>query len=270
MGSFLFLGPTGVGKTELAKALAETVFGDENSMIRLDMSEYMEKFTTSRLVGAPPGYVGYDEGGQLTEQVRNKPYAVVLLDEAEKAHPDVFNLLLQILDDGFITDGKGRKVDFRNTIIIMTSNLGATSLRDDKTVGFGAVDLSSDYSAMKSRILEELKKRYRPEFLNRIDASLVFRPLAEKDLSNIVKIMAQPLIKRLANRQITMKISATAYQLIAKQGFEPEYGARPIRKALEKQLELPLSEKIIKGEIKAGSTVAIGASSDTITFKVSP
>ena len=180
MGSFMFLGPTGVGKTELAKALAETVFGDENSMIRIDMSEYMEKFNTSRLVGAPPGYVGYDEGGQLTEQVRNKPYAVVLFDEAEKAHPDVFNLLLQILDDGFITDGKGRKVDFRNTIIIMTSNLGATSLRDDKTVGFGAANASNDYVAMKTRILEELKKRYRPEFLNRIDESIVFHPLSEQ------------------------------------------------------------------------------------------
>lgn len=268
IGSFMFLGPTGVGKTELAKALAETVFGDENSMIRIDMSEYMEKFNTSRLIGAPPGYVGYEEGGQLTEQVRNKPYSVVLLDEAEKAHPDVFNLLLQILDDGFVTDGKGRKVDFRNTIIIMTSNLGATAIRDDKTVGFGVSSKSVDYIAMKSRILEELKKQYRPEFLNRIDESIVFHSLTEKELSDIVKIMAQPLIKRLAQRTITLKISASAYQLIAKNGFDPEYGARPIRKAIEKQVEDQLADKLLTGEITAGSQVTVGARNNEITFKV--
>ena len=268
MGSFMFLGPTGVGKTELAKALAQTVFGDESSMIRIDMSEYMEKFNTSRLVGAPPGYVGYEEGGQLTEQVRNKPYAVVLFDEAEKAHPDVFNLLLQILDDGFITDGKGRKVDFRNTIIIMTSNLGATALRDEKTVGFGTTNQSANYAAMKSRILEELKKQYRPEFLNRIDESIVFHPLAEKELSDIVKIMVKPLVDRLANRQITLKLSASAYQLIAKHGFDPEYGARPIRKALEKDLENQLSDKLLLGEIVTGSLVTVGTRSDKLTIKV--
>lgn len=268
MGSFMFLGPTGVGKTELAKALAQTVFGDESSMIRIDMSEYMEKFNTSRLVGAPPGYVGYEEGGQLTEQVRNKPYAVVLFDEAEKAHPDVFNLLLQILDDGFITDGKGRKVDFRNTIIIMTSNLGATALRDEKTVGFGTTNQSANYAAMKSRILEELKKQYRPEFLNRIDESIVFHPLAEKELSDIVKIMVKPLVDRLANRQITLKLSASAYQLIAKHGFDPEYGARPIRKALEKDLENQLSDKLLLGEIVTGSLVTVGARSDKLTIKI--
>ena len=267
MGSFMFLGPTGVGKTELAKALAQTVFGDESSMIRIDMSEYMEKFNTSRLVGAPPGYVGYEEGGQLTEQVRNKPYAVVLFDEAEKAHPDVFNLLLQILDDGFITDGKGRKVDFRNTIIIMTSNLGATALRDEKTVGFGTTNQSANYAAMKSRILEELKKQYRPEFLNRIDESIVFHPLAEKELSDIVKIMVKPLVDRLANRQITLKLSASAYQLIAKHGFDPEYGARPIRKALEKDLENQLSDKLLLGEIVTGSLVTVGTRSDKLTIK---
>lgn len=268
IGSFMFLGPTGVGKTELAKALAEAVFGDEENIIRIDMSEYMEKFNTSRLVGAPPGYVGYEEGGQLTEQVRNKPYSVVLLDEAEKAHPDVFNLLLQILDEGFVTDGKGRKVDFRNTIIIMTSNLGATALRDDKTVGFGASDKSVDYDAMKSRILEELKKQYRPEFLNRIDESIVFHALSEKELSDIVKIMAQPLVKRLAKKNITLKISATAYQLIAKNGFDPEYGARPIRKAIEKQVEDQLADKLLIGEINAGSQVTIGVRKDQITFRV--
>lgn len=268
MGSFMFLGPTGVGKTELAKALAATVFGDENSMIRIDMSEYMEKFNTSRLVGAPPGYVGYEEGGQLTEQVRNKPYAVVLFDEAEKAHPDVFNLLLQILDDGFITDGKGRKVDFRNTIIIMTSNLGATALRDEKTVGFGTKAIATDYSAMKAKILEELKKHYRPEFLNRIDDHIVFHALSEQELSEIVKIMAQPLVKRLADRHITLKISAAAYQLIAKNGFDPEYGARPIRKALETLLENPLADKLISGEIAAGSLVTAGVSKGELTLKV--
>ena len=183
LGSFMFLGPTGVGKTELAKALAESVFGSEENMIRVDMSEFMEKFSTSRLIGAPPGYVGYDEGGQLTEQVRNKPYSVILLDEVEKAHPDIFNIMLQILDDGFVTDTKGRKVDFRNTIIIMTSNLGATAIRDDKTVGFGAKSISTDYPAMKSRIMEELKKQYRPEFLNRIDETIVFHSLTEKRLN---------------------------------------------------------------------------------------
>lgn len=201
------------------------------------MSEFMEKHSTSRLIGAPPGYVGYDEGGQLTERVRNKPYSVVLLDEVEKAHPDVFNIMLQILDDGFVTDTKGRKVDFRNTIIIMTSNLGATALRDDKTVGFGAKNITADYSAMQSRILEELKRHYRPEFLNRIDENIVFHSLESQEIEQIVKIMSKSLIKRLAEQDIHVKLTPSAIKLIAEVGFDPEYGARPLRKALQKEVE---------------------------------
>ncbi|MGF2049127.1 ATP-dependent Clp protease ATP-binding subunit [Lactococcus lactis] len=264
MGSFMFLGPTGVGKTELAKALADSVFGSEDNMIRVDMSEFMEKHSTSRLIGAPPGYVGYDEGGQLTERVRNKPYSVVLLDEVEKAHPDVFNIMLQILDDGFVTDTKGRKVDFRNTIIIMTSNLGATALRDDKTVGFGAKNITADYSAMKSRILEELKRHYRPEFLNRIDENIVFHSLESQEIEQIVKIMSKSLIKRLAEQDIHVKLTPSAVKLIAEVGFDPEYGARPLRKALQKEIEDLLSEQLLSGEIKAGNHVSIGASNKKI------
>ncbi|WP_305774441.1 ATP-dependent Clp protease ATP-binding subunit [Lactococcus lactis] len=264
MGSFMFLGPTGVGKTELAKALADSVFGSEDNMIRVDMSEFMEKHSTSRLIGAPPGYVGYDEGGQLTERVRNKPYSVVLLDEVEKAHPDVFNIMLQILDDGFVTDTKGRKVDFRNTIIIMTSNLGATALRDDKTVGFGAKNITADYSAMKSRILEELKRHYRPEFLNRIDENIVFHSLESQEIEQIVKIMSKSLIKRLAEQDIHVKLTPSAVKLIAEIGFDPEYGARPLRKALQKEVEDLLSEQLLSGEIKAGNHVSIGASNKKI------
>lgn len=264
MGSFMFLGPTGVGKTELAKALADSVFGSEDNMIRVDMSEFMEKHSTSRLIGAPPGYVGYEEGGQLTERVRNKPYSVVLLDEVEKAHPDVFNIMLQILDDGFVTDTKGRKVDFRNTIIIMTSNLGATALRDDKTVGFGAKNITADYSAMKSRILEELKLHYRPEFLNRIDENIVFHSLESQEIEQIVKIMSKSLIKRLAEQDIHVKLTPSAVKLIAEVGFDPEYGARPLRKALQKEVEDLLSEQLLSGEIKAGNHVSIGASNKKI------
>lgn len=264
MGSFMFLGPTGVGKTELAKALAESVFGSEENMIRIDMSEYMEKFSTSRLIGAPPGYVGYDEGGQLTEQVRNHPYSVVLLDEVEKAHPDVFNIMLQILDDGFVTDTKGRKVDFRNTIIIMTSNLGATALRDDKTVGFGAKSVNSDYEAMKKRILEELKHQYRPEFLNRIDETIVFHPLAATEIEQVVKIMSKSLINRLAEQKIVIKLTPAAVKWISEVGFDPAYGARPLRKAIQREIEDALSEEILAGEIKTGDRVSIGISNKKI------
>ncbi|HBF75827.1 MAG TPA: ATP-dependent Clp protease ATP-binding subunit ClpC, partial [Lactobacillus sp.] len=221
IGSFMFLGPTGVGKTELAKALAEAMFGSEDNMIRVDMSEYMEKYSTSRLIGSAPGYVGYDEGGQLTEKVRQKPYSVVLFDEVEKAHPDVFNLLLQVLDDGYLTDSKGRKVDFRNTILIMTSNLGATRLRDEKTVGFAAKDKSGDYTAMAATIRETLKQSFRPEFLNRIDEVVIFHSLQKKELHQIVKLMAKTVTDRVKAQGIDIKITPAAIDVIADAGFDP-------------------------------------------------
>ncbi|KRN29128.1 ATP-binding protein [Lactobacillus selangorensis] len=270
IGSFMFLGPTGVGKTELAKALAEDMFGSEDNLIRIDMSEYMEKYSTSRLIGSPPGYVGYDEGGQLTEKVRNKPYSVVLFDEVEKAHPDVFNLLLQVLDDGFLTDSRGRKVDFRNTILIMTSNIGATAIRDDKSVGFGAQDAQTDYKAMKSRMLEELKKAFRPEFLNRIDETIVFHPLDKKELHQIVKIMSKNVLKRLDERDIHIKMTPAAIDVVAKDGFDPEYGARPIRRALQREVEDRLSEELLLGHIQSGDQVTIGAKKGQITIQSKP
>ncbi|WP_262315160.1 ATP-dependent Clp protease ATP-binding subunit [Lacticaseibacillus parakribbianus] len=270
IGSFMFLGPTGVGKTELAKALAEAMFGSEDAMIRVDMSEYMEKYSTSRLIGAAPGYVGYDEGGQLTEKVRNKPYSVVLLDEVEKAHPDVFNILLQVLDDGFLTDSKGRRVDFRNTILIMTSNIGATALRDDKSVGFGAVNGAGDFKAMKSRMLQELRRAFRPEFLNRIDETVVFHSLNKDELHEIVKIMAKNVLHRLSDQDITVKITPAGINAVAKAGFDPEYGARPIRRALQRDVEDELSELLLTGQAKAGDTITIGAKKGKLTFGVRP
>ncbi|WP_225046456.1 ATP-dependent Clp protease ATP-binding subunit [Lacticaseibacillus kribbianus] len=270
IGSFMFLGPTGVGKTELAKALAEAMFGSEDAMIRVDMSEYMEKYSTSRLIGAAPGYVGYDEGGQLTEKVRNKPYSVVLLDEVEKAHPDVFNILLQVLDDGFLTDSKGRRVDFRNTILIMTSNIGATALRDDKSVGFGAVNGAGDFKAMKSRMLAELRRAFRPEFLNRIDETVVFHSLDAKQLREIVKIMAKNVLHRLSDQDINVKITPAGIDAVAKAGFDPEYGARPIRRALQRDVEDELSELLLTGQAKAGDTITIGAKKGKLTFAVHP
>ena len=268
IGSFMFLGPTGVGKTELAKALAEAMFGSEDSMIRIDMSEYMEKYTTSRLIGSPPGYVGYDEGGQLTEKVRNNPYSVVLLDEVEKAHNDVFNILLQVLDDGFLTDSKGRKVDFRNTIIIMTSNLGATALRDEKSVGFGAKDVSDDYEAMAAKVKETLKKTFRPEFLNRLDETVVFHSLNKEEIHQIVKLMAKNIIDRIKEQNINLKITPAAIDIVAEAGFDAEYGARPIRRVLQDKIEDLLSEELLAGNIETGATVTIGAKKGEITIKV--
>lgn len=268
IGSFMFLGPTGVGKTELAKALAEAMFGSEDAMIRVDMSEYMEKYSTSRLVGAPPGYVGYDEGGQLSEKVRNKPYSVVLLDEVEKAHPDVFNILLQVLDDGYLTDSKGRKVNFRNTIIIMTSNLGATALRDEKSVGFGAGNVIDDYAAMSAKIRESLKKSFKPEFLNRIDEVVIFHSLEKDELHQIVKLMAKDIIKRVAEKNVKLKITPAAIDVVAKAGFDPEYGARPIRRALQNEIEDRLSEALLEGKIVTGSTVTVGAKKGKITLTI--
>lgn len=268
IGSFLFLGPTGVGKTELAKALAEAMFGSEDNMIRIDMSEYMEQFTTSRLIGSPPGYVGYDEGGQLTEKVRNKPYSVVLFDEVEKAHPDVFNLLLQVLDDGFLTDSKGRKVDFRNTILIMTSNLGATALRDDKSVGFSSHSTGTDYAAMQAKILEATKQFFRPEFLNRIDETVIFHALDREQLRVIVKILAKRLLARLSEQDIKVKITPAAMDVIASDGYNPEYGARPLRRALQRDIEDKVSEMLLSKELQSGAKLTIGASKGKITFNV--
>ncbi|MCQ8261767.1 ATP-dependent Clp protease ATP-binding subunit [Streptococcus suis] len=268
IGSFMFLGPTGVGKTELAKALAEVLFDDESALIRFDMSEYMEKFAASRLNGAPPGYVGYEEGGELTEKVRNKPYSVLLFDEVEKAHPDIFNVLLQVLDDGVLTDSKGRKVDFSNTLIIMTSNLGATALRDDKTVGFGALDLSKDHKEVEKRIFEELKKAYRPEFINRIDEKVVFHSLTETDMQDVVKVMVKPLLSITAEKSIILKLQPSALKLLAKQGYDPEMGARPLRRLLQTKLEDPLAEMLLRGELPTGSTLKVGVKGEELKFDV--
>jgi ATP-dependent Clp protease ATP-binding subunit ClpC len=261
IGSFIFLGPTGVGKTELARALAEAMFGDEQAVIRIDMSEYMEKHATSRLVGAPPGYVGYEEGGQLTEKVRRKPYSVVLLDEVEKAHPEVFNILLQVLEDGRLTDSKGRTVDFRNTLIIMTSNVGADTIKKSTTLGFSSMDtaasIRSEYEAMREKVLAELKRSFRPEFLNRIDDSIVFHPLDEGHIAQIVTLMANELRNRLKEQDIDFHLTDAAKAYLAKEGFDPTYGARPLRRAIQKHIEDRLSEELLKGTITKGDVVTI-------------
>lgn len=247
VGSFIFLGPTGVGKTELAKALAEALFDDEESMVRLDMSEYMEKFAVSRLVGSPPGYVGYEEGGQLTEAVRRKPYSVVLLDEIEKAHPDVFNILLQVLDDGRLTDSKGRVVDFRNIVIIMTSNIGMQSLRKASVVGFNLTDSQKeDYENMKNKVLEDLKRTFRPEFLNRVDDLIVFHPLLEKDIEQIVDLMIKEVEVRMKEHGLKLNISTDAKKWLVNKGFDKEYGARPLRRVIQQYVEDALSEELLK------------------------
>ncbi|HGI4554671.1 TPA: ATP-dependent Clp protease ATP-binding subunit [Streptococcus agalactiae] len=268
IGSFMFLGPTGVGKTELAKALAEVLFDDESALIRFDMSEYMEKFAASRLNGAPPGYVGYDEGGELTEKVRNKPYSVLLFDEVEKAHPDIFNVLLQVLDDGVLTDSRGRKVDFSNTIIIMTSNLGATALRDDNTVGFGAKDISHDYTAMQKRIMEELKKAYRPEFINRIDEKVVFHSLSQDNMREVVKIMVKPLILALKDKGMDLKFQPSALKHLAEDGYDIEMGARPLRRTIQTQVEDHLSELLLANQVKEGQVIKIGVSKGKLKFDI--
>ncbi|EPE62406.1 negative regulator of genetic competence ClpC/MecB [Exiguobacterium sp. S17] len=258
IGSFVFLGPTGVGKTELARAVAEALFGDEDAIIRIDMSEYMEKHATSRLVGSPPGYVGYEEGGQLTEKVRRKPYSVILLDEIEKAHPEVFNILLQVLDDGRLTDSKGRTVDFRNTVIIMTSNVGAAALKRNKYVGFTVEDdVKREYTEMKDKVMEELKKAFRPEFLNRIDEITVFHSLQKEHIQEIVKLMAKTLTDRLGEQGIDFTLTESALEKIAVVGYDPEYGARPLRRALQREVEDRLSESMLSGEITKGSKVSL-------------
>ena len=268
IGSFIFLGPTGVGKTELCKALAEAMFGDENSMIRIDMSEYMEKHTVSRLIGSPPGYVGYDEGGQLTEKVRRNPYSVVLFDEIEKAHPDVFNILLQILEDGILTDGKGKTVNFKNTIIIMTSNVGASTIRKQKSLGFATSSNESEneYEKMKDNIMEELKQSFRPEFLNRIDDIIVFHQLERKDLEKIVSLMLNSVIERLQEQNINVNFDEKAKKILAKDGFDRLYGARPLRRAITKTVEDKLSEEILRGNIKKGDSLLVTGKDDQLVF----
>jgi len=273
IGSFIFLGPTGVGKTELARTLAQFLFGDENAMVRLDMSEYMEKHTVSRLIGAPPGYVGYDEGGQLTEAVRRRPYRVILLDEIEKAHPDVFNILLQILDDGRLTDGHGRTVDFKNSVIIMTSNVGVELIRRDMTIGFAAQrdeakTRKRSYDSMKEKVLGEMKKTFRPEFLNRIDEIIVFHELTEDQLRNIVDLLIKDLQGRLADRKLGVELTERAKSWLVKVGYDPQYGARPLRRAIERYVENPLSTKLLRGEYSPGDTIIGDLGDDGLTFTV--
>ncbi len=257
-GSFIFLGPTGVGKTELSKALAEAVFGDENAMIRIDMSEYMEKHSVSRLVGSPPGYVGYDEGGQLTEKVRTKPYSVILFDEIEKAHPDVFNILLQIMEDGILTDSQGRRVDFRNTVIIMTSNIGASKITEPKTFGFGQEETEkANYETIRENVMSELKKSFRPEFLNRVDDTIVFHPLTKPEIKKIAAILLDGMIKRLAENDITATYTDNVVEFISKEGFDPVYGARPLRRAIQSKVEDALAEEMLDSNIKLGDSIKI-------------
>ncbi|MGI1818880.1 ATP-dependent Clp protease ATP-binding subunit [Lactobacillus johnsonii] len=267
IGSFLFLGPTGVGKTELAKALAAAVFGSERNIIRVDMSEYMDQIATSKLIGSAPGYVGYEEGGQLSERVRRNPYSVILLDEVEKSHPDVFNLLLQVLDEGFLTDSKGRKVDFRNTIIIMTSNLGSRSLQEDKTVGFAA-DNADKNKLQQEKVTAAVKQFFRPEFLNRIDETVVFDSLTKKQLREIVSLMTGHLVDRLAKKDVTLKISPAALDVLAKDGFDPEMGARPLRRAIQHELEDVIAEDLISEKIKADQIVKVGAHQGKLKFTI--
>ena len=267
IGSFMFLGPTGVGKTQLAKELAKTVFGSEKDLVRIDMGEYMEKYSTSRLIGSAPGYVGYSEGGQLTDKVRSHPYSVVLFDEVEKANPNVFNVILQLLDEGYLTDTKGRRVDFRNTIIIMTSNLGATTLRDRKTVGFGNENQNQGYRAMAATVKQQLKEHFRPEFLNRIDDVIVFHSLTKPQIRKIVKLMARDLLARVTAKGIRIKMTSAAVNVIANAGYNPEYGARPIRRALQNRVEDPLSDVLLSGQAGPGDTVTIGAHKGQITIR---
>jgi len=267
IGSFVFLGPTGVGKTLLARVLAEFMFGDEDALIQIDMSEYMDKYNVSRLIGAPPGYVGYEEGGQLTEKVRRKPYSVVLLDEIEKAHPDVFNLLLQVLEDGRLTDSFGRKVDFRNTLVLMTSNVGADMLRQKGGLGFASQRDDAKYEDMKANLLDEMKKAFKPEFLNRIDDIIVFKSLTREDLYKIVKLEVDHVIKRLKEQDISLEITDEGINFIIEKGFDPVFGARPLKRTIQRYVEDPLAEEIISGKYKAGRKIKITQGKDALVFE---
>jgi ATP-dependent Clp protease ATP-binding subunit ClpB len=258
-GSFLFLGPTGVGKTELCKSLAEFLFDTEEAMVRIDMSEFMEKHSVARLIGAPPGYVGYEEGGYLTEAVRRRPYSVILLDEVEKAHPDVFNILLQVLDDGRLTDGQGRTVDFRNTVIVMTSNLGSDIIQTMAT--------EAQYDAMKSAVMEVVGRHFRPEFINRVDDVVVFHPLSREHIRKIVDIQLGYLHDRLADRDMRIHLSDAARDRLAEAGFDPVYGARPLKRAIQQQVENPLAQEILQGKFKPGDVIEVGVGDDRLDFQ---
>jgi ATP-dependent Clp protease ATP-binding subunit ClpC len=268
IGSFVFLGPTGVGKTYLARMLAEFMFGDSDALIQIDMSEYMEKFTASRLIGSPPGYVGYEEGGQLSEAVRRRPYSVVLFDEIEKAHPDVMHLLLQILEDGKITDSLGRKIDFRNTIIIMTSNVGAELLKKQTVMGFGAPLEGHDYVSMRDKILDETKRVFKPEFLNRLDEIIVFHSLGKPELLRIVDLEVDKVLRRIKAKEIHIELSQSAKEFLIEKGYDPQYGARPMRRAVERYLEDPLAEELLRGHVKAGDRAEVVAGDGRLTFHV--
>jgi ATP-dependent Clp protease ATP-binding subunit ClpC len=267
MGSFIFLGPTGVGKTELARALTQLLMEKEERLIRIDMSEYMERFAVSRLVGAPPGYVGYEEGGQLTEAVRRNPFSVVLLDEIEKAHPEVFNILLQIMEDGRLTDSQGRVVDFKNVILIMTSNVGARQIQGDREMGFNRTASRTgeglrNYESMKNRVQDELKRVFRPEFLNRVDETIVFHPLNQDEILQIVDLMLARIRKQLAQQGMTVEISQAAKELLAKEGYDPTYGARPLRRAIQRLIEDPLSEDVLLGKFVSGDIIRLEANTE--------
>ena len=266
IGTFALLGPTGVGKTLLAKTLAEQMFGDAKNLVQLDMSEYMEKFTVSRLVGSPPGYVGYEEGGQLTEQVRRKPYCVVLFDEIEKAHPDVMNMLLQILEEGKLTDNTGRVIDFRNTIILLTSNVGSETLKKNNVIGFGASKDEFSYEKMKEKTLDEAKKAFRPEFLNRLDDVIVFRQLTKPDLITILDLEATKVMERLKHKNIQLVLDDKAKDFLLEKGFDPHYGARPMRRSVEKHLEDPLAEELLRGNLNPGEPVQVSMAEGKLTF----
>ena len=268
IGSFLFLGPTGVGKTELAKTLAQALFDDENAMVRIDMSEYMEKYSVARLIGAPPGYVGYEEGGQLTEAVRRKPYSVVLFDEIEKAHPDVFNILLQVLDDGHITDSQGRKIDFKNTVIIMTSNAGAANIVTPKKLGFSVGDThEADYQKMKAGVMDEVKHLFKPEFLNRIDETIVFHPLTKENVKDIADIMLKTISKRIKEQLgVETVVSEAVRDHLAEKGFDENYGARPLRRVIQNEIEDAMAEEYLDGKFVQGDTVALEMDENHIKF----
>ena len=265
IGSFLFLGPTGVGKTELAKALAEFLFDSDDALTRIDMSEYQERHAVSRMVGSPPGYVGYDDAGQLTEAVRRRPYQVILFDEIEKAHPDAFNVLLQVLDDGRLTDGHGRTVDFKNTVIIMTSNVGTQHVRKSAPIGFRTSD-KAEKEQVQHLILEDLRRSFRPEFLNRIDEVIIFDPLTREQIHEVVNLMVVDLQKRLAERKLTIELTEAARDWLAREGYDANYGARPLRRTIQRSIENVLAKKLLSGEIKDGATVVIDTQDGALTF----